>query len=312
MRLGTFIGTLLFLSLVLSSCRTAKIAAVSCPEFSRNKNNKIAADNKRNRNKAITAHYRVNIRKQPVDRLAEFPRKDLGKDIVVFNNSSIKENIIVPGIDRVSGLSKIEYLQGLTASINNEIIPLGRDNITALSLNKIDMTEHSEHLIINQPAGCDTIVLKSGSVVICQVTEVGQNAINYRRCGNLDGPIISILISDISVIKYSNGTSDFFKIPNVTAYGENVLPRRIEWFGLTGFVLSLVGLVGLIGFGMFVTLVAWGLIGIIFGGISQFRIKRHPGRYKWKRFARVSIFMGLIDIIVFIGFIAFVLFLMSL
>lgn len=137
----TFIGTFLILSLVLSSCRTAKIAAVSCPEFSGNKYNKVADNNKRNRNKALIAHYRVNIRKQSVRRLVGLSGKKQGKDNVVFNNSPAQGNVIVPGLERVNGLSKIEYFKGLTASIDKAIIPLERNNVTVLSLKKVNMTE---------------------------------------------------------------------------------------------------------------------------------------------------------------------------
>lgn len=284
----TFIGTLLFLSFVLISCRSTKIAAVSCPEFSENKSNKVTEYNKRNRNKVITSHCKVNIKKQPVDQFAGLSRKNRVKDIVVFNNSQVKKKGTISELERISGLSKIEYSHGLTASIEEPIIPFERNNITAHSLKKVDMTEQPEDIIITQPEVCDTIVLKSGSVVIGKVAEIGQNEIKYRRCDNLNGPIISISESDVSVIKYPNGTRDFFTSKNTVAFSDSNATKETDVFGIIGLVFSLAGLF-LINF--------TGLIGVILGIISLHRIIKHPDKFKGKGIAKASIIVGIIGFV---------------
>jgi hypothetical protein len=293
--LQTIFGTFLVLSFVLISCRTSEKAAVSCPEFSINKNNKVANNHKRIRNKTLNAQHIVTSKKQPV----RLSRNNQGKDIIVSKNSPVQDDDIVPGIESVSDLNKIGYSKVLTASNDNAIIPLGRNNPTSLSLKKEDMTKHPKDLIIPKPSGCDTIVLKSGSLLIGKVEEIGQNEIKYRKCNNLTGPIISILKSDVSVIIYTNGSRDFFSSNNVAISSQNNAITsdnnatiKIEELGLAGFVSSFVGL--------FILGTPLGLIGVIFGVISLLKIKKHPDKFKGRGFAITSLIVGLIDIVAII------------
>jgi len=200
------------------------------------------------------------------------------------------------GIEGVSDLNKIEYSKGLIASIDNVIIPLGMNSTTALSLKKTDLTERLNNLIITQSSGCDIIVLKSGSILIGKVEEIGQNEIKYRKCNNLNGPIISISKSDVSVIIYTNGTHEIFTSTNATVSGynnatttDNNTTIKTEGLGVTGFVSSLVGL--------FVAGIPLGLIGVIFGGISLSKIKKNPNKFKGKGLAIASIIIGIIAIV---------------
>ena len=200
------------------------------------------------------------------------------------------------GIEGVSDLNKIEYSKGLIASIDNVIIPLGMNSTTALSLKKTDLTERLNNLIITQSSGCDIIVLKSGSILIGKVEEIGQNEIKYRKCNNLNGPIISISKSDVSVIIYTNGTHEIFTSTNATVSGynnatttDNNTTIKTEGLGVTGFVSSLVGL--------FVAGIPLGLIGVIFGSISLSKIKKNPNKFKGKGLAIASIIIGIIAIV---------------
>ena len=56
----------------------------------------------------------------------------------------------------------------------------------------------------------DTIVSRNGDKISSKVLEVTTTEIKYKRFDNIDGPTYSILKSDVSVIKYQNGTSDDF------------------------------------------------------------------------------------------------------
>ena len=286
----TIFGTLLILSFVLFSCSTSKKTALSCPEFSINKNNKVAFDHKRY--KAVISHYRATARKQPV----RLSRKNQRKDIIVFKNSQDQDDSLVTTTKSVSDLNKIEYSKGLIASIDNAIIPFVGNNTYGLSLKKLDSTEQPKDLIITQPSGCDTIVLKSGSLLIGKVEEIGQNEIKYRKCNNLTGPIISILKSDVSVIIYTNGTHEFITSTNAldssqnnTTTSYNNAPIKTEGLGIAGFVSSLVGL--------FIAGIPLGLVGLIFGGISLSKIKKQPNKFKGKGLAIASIIIGIIAII---------------
>jgi hypothetical protein len=289
----TILGTILVLSLVLLSCSTSQKAAVLCPEFSISKNSKVAANHNRNRNKALTAHKRVTTRKQS----ASLSRKNQGKNIAVFKTSPVQDKVILPSIAKISDIDKIEYSEGLIASTDNAIIPLERNNTTTNSLKKVDTSKQLKNIFFTQPAKCDTIVLKSGSLLIGKVEEIGQTEIKYRKCNNLSGPLISILKSDVAVIIYSNGTHEFLtpNNPIVASNNNNITTtdnnteKKVEGLGLAGFIAGLGGL--------FIAGYILGAIAVIFGAISLGRIKKNPNKFKGRGFAIVSFIIGIIDIV---------------
>ncbi|MGC1391168.1 MAG: hypothetical protein WA816_09030 [Bacteroidales bacterium] len=307
----TITGISLVLSLVLSSCGTTKKDAVSCSEFSVYKNNKDAVHHKINRNKLIIAYNRINIRKQPVGQLVGLSGKKHGKNIVIFKNPPVHDNVKVIVKEDLKELRKIEYIKGLTASIDNSFIPLLRNNSTGYLLKKRDVTEQSEVLTGTQLSGCDTIYLKSGSLMIVKVTEIRQNEIRYKNCNTLNGPIASIPKSDVSAIKSANSTLNYNISGDMIAVNDSNITRVNEGFGLVGFVLGMIDLV--VGLSMIATTpvsLAWlviilgysglGLIVFILGCTSYAMIKRHPEKYKGKGFATVCIIQGLIEVFAFI------------
>lgn len=56
----------------------------------------------------------------------------------------------------------------------------------------------------------DTITKKTGEDISAKITEVTQTEIKYKRFDNLEGPIYSILKSEVLIIRYENGTKDIF------------------------------------------------------------------------------------------------------
>jgi TM2 len=56
----------------------------------------------------------------------------------------------------------------------------------------------------------DLIVKKNGEDQQAKILEVGQNEIKYRKWDNLEGPIYSMPVSDILLIRYENGTNEVF------------------------------------------------------------------------------------------------------
>ena len=69
----------------------------------------------------------------------------------------------------------------------------------------------------------------------------------------------------------------------------NNTPQEIEGLGLAGFIVSLAGLI-ILG-------IPFGIVGIVFGGISLGKINKNPDKYKGKGFAIGSLVIGIIDII---------------
>jgi hypothetical protein len=56
----------------------------------------------------------------------------------------------------------------------------------------------------------DTLTMRSGENILVKVIEVGTAEVKYKKQDNLNGPVFSILKSDLLVIKYENGTKEDF------------------------------------------------------------------------------------------------------
>lgn len=289
-------ATILLIFLVLSffqlSCRTTEKSAVSCPEFSIKKNDKLLSNHKGFKKKVLSAH-KVNNRYRALSQ----SKKNEGKEI---KNKKYISGVLSP-IENISDLTKVEYVEGLIASTENVFYPT-INNVTSRSLMKINIFEKSKDSIYLQSTKCDTIILKSGSSLIGKVEEIGQSEIKYRKCNNLSGPLISITKSVVSSILYSNGTRDLFGptdtyIPNQTnsTYNNNSV-LKTEGLGLAGFISGLIGL--------FIASIPLGLIAVIFGSISLSKIKKQSQRYKGKGFAIASIILGIVDVVAMIVLLA--------
>ena len=59
---------------------------------------------------------------------------------------------------------------------------------------------------------CDNIILKNGQEISAKVIEITPELIKYKRCDNLEGPLISIYKDEVLMLRYSNGSKDIFSI----------------------------------------------------------------------------------------------------
>ena len=57
----------------------------------------------------------------------------------------------------------------------------------------------------------DLIITKNGDDIKAKVIEVDLFQVKYKKYENIDGPIYTILIKDLLIIRYENGSKDFFK-----------------------------------------------------------------------------------------------------
>jgi hypothetical protein len=67
------------------------------------------------------------------------------------------------------------------------------------------------------PAATDLLIKRNGDEVAVRIEEITPDLVKYRRADNLQGPLISILKSDVFMVRYANGTKDVFTAPRVTA-----------------------------------------------------------------------------------------------
>ena len=56
----------------------------------------------------------------------------------------------------------------------------------------------------------DTLSTRYGENILVKVIEVGTSEVKYKKLDNLNGPVFSMLKSDLLIIKYENGTKENF------------------------------------------------------------------------------------------------------
>ena len=57
----------------------------------------------------------------------------------------------------------------------------------------------------------DIITTKTGEDILAKISEIGLTEIKYKKFDSLDGPMYTLLKSEILMIRYANGTNDVFK-----------------------------------------------------------------------------------------------------
>jgi hypothetical protein len=116
----------------------------------------------------------------------------------------------------------------------------------------------------------DTLSMRSGENILVKVIEVRYSEVKYKKLDNLNGPVFSMLKSDLLMIKYENGTredfSSFKKIEdnNFSGYdpytqGKYDAQRCYKGYRpakiVTG-ILSILPIVGIANSGVFLGLLA--------------------------------------------------------
>ena len=76
----------------------------------------------------------------------------------------------------------------------------------------------------------DTLSMRSGENILVKVIEVGTTEVKYKKLDNLNGPVFSMLKSDLLMIIYENGTRDIFSSENKFMIKSN--PRLSNPFGM--------------------------------------------------------------------------------
>lgn len=75
----------------------------------------------------------------------------------------------------------------------------------------------------------DVILLKNGAEINAKVEQINDNDVKYRKPDNLNGPVYTVLKSEIFMIKYSNGTKDTFGIEQSKSAVQNVAPTKVSF-----------------------------------------------------------------------------------
>jgi hypothetical protein len=66
-------------------------------------------------------------------------------------------------------------------------------------------------MLFNLLSAQDLIIMKNGDEVNGKIQEVGTTEIKYKKSAMPDGPMYTVLKSEVFMIKYENGTKEVFK-----------------------------------------------------------------------------------------------------
>jgi hypothetical protein len=282
----TLFGILMVVFFMAVSCSTAKKSAIACTEFPVFAVNKPSINHPRNRNYYASASHKADKTKKP-GKVSDkkYPAVRMS---AANSEASIGRPISDPEI--ISSVDKIEYSKSLIASSENSIVPMTGNNWPAGLISTVP----AEYYTNNTQAKCDTIVLKSGAVVIGKISEIGLNEIKYRKCDYQDGPVIVISKSIVSAVIYANGSSEAIITASPDAFNaqpgiEGNRPKQQEGLGTVGFLAAILGL--------FVAGIPLGILAVVFGTISLNKIRKDPVRFKGKGLGIAAIIIGLIDVL---------------
>lgn len=148
---------------------------------------------------------------------------------------------------------------------------------------------------LNNTEDCAEIIKKDGKIIEGKIIEVGVTEIKYKKCENNDGPVYSILKSDVFMIKYKNGENDVFNQNNSNS-NENVNNVSIsEPFSIVSLVSGSLALVSGLLISSYLGLI-FGVLGIIFGLISLNQLKNNPNKYSKNsvKFAKIGLITSII------------------
>ncbi|WP_338874766.1 hypothetical protein WBJ53_04015 [Spirosoma sp. SC4-14] len=74
----------------------------------------------------------------------------------------------------------------------------------------------------------DSLIFRNGTELSVKVLEVSPSQLKYRRQDNPNGPVYSITIDDVLLIKYANGTKDVFGTGNTVARQPESTARELS------------------------------------------------------------------------------------
>jgi hypothetical protein len=279
-------GIIIVFPIILFSCSSAKKSAVPCPDFSHSRNMKSRHAQLNNSYPDFQKKYRFNIarvhqgwfkgtsKEQGGGSLAagQYPVQESGQTM----NSQHRDRIFSA------------YMQPVRVQLTSMVFPLENFHLRTPAA-ETEIAASSLNREAGSP-GCDTIVMRNGDLMEAKVTEIGQREIRYRKCEDLEGPVFVVNITDVFMIKYPNGTRDYFTSERSPAPSMGVTaPKKTEGMAVAGFIGSLTGL--------FIAGIPLGIMAIVFGFVSLGKIDRHPERYKGRGFGIASIIIGAVDVI---------------
>jgi hypothetical protein len=206
--------------------------------------------------------------------------------------------------DNNISFSPIEDYQYVNEKSNNiSIEELKYENLIASS-NKIFLNNKKQFVSLSRKveelkesnSDCDNIIFKNGDELSAKVIEITTGVVKYKRCDNLEGPLISVSKKEILMIRYKNGTKELFKENTQSSFesaNEKTVLKKTEPAAIISFITGLVGgLLPVSGLGLMLVILA-----LIFSLMGLTRISKEPDKLKGKGFAIAGFVLGVLSTI---------------
>ena len=149
--------------------------------------------------------------------------------------------------------------------------------------------------LIEVDGDCDNIIFKNGDELSAKVIEITQDVVKYKRCDNLDGPLISVNKYELLMIRYKNGSKEIFKDNSPEFENKEIDKSKLKTQGL-GLSSMIIGLVGLL-VPSSIVLIILSPLAIIFSSIAMVKIKKNPEKFKGKGFAITGLVLGILLVV---------------
>ena len=116
---------------------------------------------------------------------------------------------------------------------------------------------------------CDNIILKNGEEISAKIIEITPDLIKYKKCRNLDGPLISIYKNEVLMLRYNDGSKDIFSSLEKKEGGRvSNESSEVPWGGIMSLFFATIASVSLGLAGPFFIGLFFSALAIAFGGIS--------------------------------------------
>jgi hypothetical protein len=205
--------------------------------------------------------------------------------------------------EKINTLDIIKNDQALLPSIN--LIPqksdLAQNNLAKLQFLEVSSTEIALKDSL-KGGNCDKILLKDGNEILAKIIEIGPDAIKYKRCENLDGPLYVSDASAVTSITFSNGTTEIIKSKDRTSATVAKKPSK-NGTATVGLVLGIIGLSIGVAFTILLSnllmliAAALGLIAIILAINAHLLSKKNPDSKLGRILGVVSAVLGGLSLI---------------
>ena len=205
--------------------------------------------------------------------------------------------------DANNSFTTIEDYQYVDENSNN-ILSNELENENLIASTKKVFVNNKKHFVslskkveelIEVDGDCDNIIFKNGDELRAKVIEITQDVVKYKRCDNLDGPIISVNKYKILMIRYKNGTKEIFNSSvNYSDYGSSeTISKKTEPAALISMITGIVGgLLPVSGIGIMLVILA-----LILSIMGLTRISKEPDKLKGKGFAIAGFILGVLSMI---------------